>query len=125
MINKQTLCVTLPQKGFKTFNSMPKDNPSIHLMVLNTSVKTENLDICVSDCGARAVVAVNEDGKLRFRYTGSPSTTKGTFSPVDIIRDSQSQIMTADCWTNRIHILDQNGNFSSTLRIVNGVLVYV
>lgn len=38
--------------------------------------ENRNLDICVTDCAASAVVIVNEFGKLRFRYTGHPFKSK-------------------------------------------------
>lgn len=72
--------------------------------------ENNNLDICVADCGAGAVVVINKSGILRFRYRGYFLTAE-SFDPVGITKDSQNRILISDSNNHLIHILDENGDF--------------
>ena len=97
------------EQGFKLFTSgyAPYNFDSLMYIYLN---ENRNLDICVADLAAGAVVVVSAAGKLRFRYTGPPSTPLESFKPVGITTDSQANILTSDT-KGRIHIIDQDGCF--------------
>ena len=73
--------------------------------------ENRNLDICVADCEAGAVVVVSSAGKLRFLYTGPPSVYQESFSPLGITTDSKANILTSDVDSKSIHIVDRDGNF--------------
>lgn len=75
-----------------------------------------NFDICVADKDAHAVVVVNQDGKLKYRYTGQ-CTSEKSFDPNGIATDSQSRVLIAASWDRSIHILDQEGQLLSLINI--------
>ena len=103
---KQT--VQLDNRGKPLYSSEGFINYMFKYMYLG---ENRNLDICVADSYAGAIVVVSAAGKLRFRYTGPPSTPLESFRPVGITTDSWANILTSDFYNHRIHIIDQDGHF--------------
>ncbi|XP_062569824.1 uncharacterized protein LOC134231874 [Saccostrea cucullata] len=103
-IEKQT--IQLDDEGKPLFSPSPLYSRYRYI------TENRNLDICVSEKEAGAVVVVNQAGKLRFRYTGHiPSSKNQPFSPRGITTDSQSHILIADANNECVHITDQDGQF--------------
>ena len=115
--NKQTKVVRY--SGSKEKQSIQWDDQSNPLYTSGGLYKylseNRNLDICVADRDAGAVVVVSAAGKLRFRYTPASSKFPEKFHPHDITTDSKANILTTYPYIHCIHIIDQDGLFLHSL----------
>ncbi|XP_065930199.1 tripartite motif-containing protein 2-like [Magallana gigas] len=70
---------------------------------------TENIngDICTSDSIKKTIVVVDKSGQHRFSYTGQVSL----FSPYGICTDVLGHIMVCNHFSDRVDLLDQDGQF--------------
>lgn len=93
----ETQCIQLDAKGERLYSAICESDCSKYI------VENKNLDICMADSHEHAIIVVNCDGELRFRY-------KGIYKPFAITTDSQGRILAVG-HEYRIHILDQDGKF--------------
>lgn len=85
-----------------------ESDKNIPLFVYPTYIaENGNGDICVSD--VRAVVVTDAGGMLRFRYQGKFSNSK--LDPYGICCDSLCNIIVADMKNDKIHVIDNDGEF--------------
>ena len=92
----------------RTLDSIKFRNPR------RVAVNKVNQDIYVCDHerawydSTGKLIAVGEDGRLRYEYTGQGDSK---LTPVDVCTDQIGHILITDYKTDRVHILDQKGQF--------------
>ena len=81
---------------------------------MSIAVNKVNQDIYVCDhqsnlwYSAGKVVTVGADGRLRYEYAGQGGEV---FTPVDVCTDQMGHFLTTDHVNDRVHIMDQEGQF--------------
>nr|XP_019918337.2 uncharacterized protein LOC105317290 [Crassostrea gigas] len=84
----------------------------------NYITENNNGDVVVSDCyytRSGAILVTERGGRHRFSYTGHPSGSG--LEPRGICTDPLSHILVCDAKTDKVHILDKDGQFLSHLLI--------
>ncbi|XP_062593227.1 uncharacterized protein LOC134254706, partial [Saccostrea cucullata] len=73
--------------------------------------ENRNHDICLADCGAKAVIVVSQAGKLKFRYNGqTPILRNKQLIPKGNTTDSQGNILTCDDNNKCVHVINEDGD---------------
>ena len=74
--------------------------------------ESKNLDVVVSDLGARRIVVVDKYGIFRFNYTGNLQSNRyKSFGCSGVTTTSKCHIIVADEYNDVLHVIDQNGQF--------------
>jgi hypothetical protein len=75
--------------------------------------ESDHGDICVSDWEMKSVIVVNQSGAKKFQYEGRKmqNDEELEFDPRGLCTDSYNNIIIADYWSHRLHVLDKNGHF--------------
>ena len=114
MIKDEEAKVTRYSKAGKEIQNIQTDSQQQELYSFPHYI-SENIngDICTSDYNKDAVVVVDKSGKHRFSYTGNGSV----FHPWGICTDVLGHILVCDEVSRAIHLLDQDGGFSSFIYV--------
>ena len=68
-----------------------------------------NSDLYISDTGAEKVVELDKDYRVRYEYTGQGD--RESFSPRGLCTDNAGRVLITDWDDDRVHILEQDGQF--------------
>ena len=114
MIKDKGANVTRYNKTGKEIQKIQMDNQG-HELCKYPYYITENIndDICISDDIKSAVVVVNKSGHHRYSYTGQGSG----LHPCGICTDVLGNILVCDCFSENIHLVNQDGEFLSLIHI--------
>lgn len=97
---------------FKKQLQMDRGKDGTRLFVLpEIVVENRNRDICVvnrTEIKTGIVMVFNDDGVLKFKHTRSGT---GSFNPVGLCCDSDSNIVVADASSHTVYILTSSGTF--------------
>nr|XP_034315709.1 uncharacterized protein LOC117685429 isoform X2 [Crassostrea gigas] len=106
---KKTGKVTRYNKIGQLTQIIQQDNTGIDLYCIpNYITENKNGDVVVCDL-FNAVIVTEREGKHRFTYTGHPSEPE--LWPHGICTDALSRILVCDVRSNKIHIINKDGQF--------------
>jgi hypothetical protein len=74
--------------------------------------ENKNLDVVVSDLGARRLVVVDKYGIFRFNYAGNLQSKRfQNFGCTGVTTSSRCHIIVADEYNDILHVIDRDGQF--------------
>ncbi|XP_056015684.1 uncharacterized protein LOC125676801 [Ostrea edulis] len=74
--------------------------------------ENKNLDVVVSDLGARRIVVVDKYGIFRFNYTGNLQSKRfKNFGCTGVTTTSRQHVIVADEYNDVLHVIDSDGQF--------------